>query len=104
MAKPLRSPSVMRNDRLARQNNLCAWCNDTLLGVLSEVDHDHRCCDFPSGKCCLICIRGVVHPECNKTIGRIEVLEREGYHVHLSAHERMYLDSAPYDRSPSEPV
>lgn len=40
------------------------------------VDHDHKCC--PGSKCCGLCRRGITCPNCNRRIGFLEELMREG--------------------------
>lgn len=53
---------------LALQNNKCASCGQPFTNLLpAHIDHDHGCCN--GNRSCGKCVRGLVCPICNRTIG-----------------------------------
>ena len=60
--------------QLEEQNWICPVCKKPLTveaegGDSIAVDHDHSCCN--ERKTCGICIRGILHRECNAGIGKL---------------------------------
>lgn len=51
-----------------KQHGLCR-CG-VPLGIVVHIDHDHACC--PGRYSCGKCVRGVLHPSCNKAIGFVQ--------------------------------
>jgi hypothetical protein len=50
------------------QGRVCAACGKPIRSKPC-IDHNHDCCDGPTS--CGLCIRGILHPDCNRTlIGR----------------------------------
>lgn len=50
------------------QGRVCAACGKPIRNKPC-IDHDHTCCDGPVS--CGRCVRGILHPDCNRTlIGR----------------------------------
>jgi len=92
---------ILREARRYRHlfsQHACGWCLKKLAGQ-GTVDHDHACCDLPSGKCCLRCVRGLVHLRCNQEIAWIEQLRKRGYRVEVSAHQQGYLTTPLFRKS-----
>ena len=56
------------------QLGLCPVCNESVsvdwASPVFTIDHDHRCC--PEGRSCGRCVRGILHPMCNKNLGVLE--------------------------------
>jgi hypothetical protein len=51
----------------ARQGGLCAICQRS--GQKLQVDHDHRHCASKTG--CPMCVRALICPRCNESLGKI---------------------------------
>jgi len=75
-------------DQLLRaQNHACAMCHKPFAeGQLIHVDHDHACCQ-EKNRSCGKCVRGLLCPNCNISLGHIE----RRYTM-----ARAYLDSPPF--------
>lgn len=53
----------------------CTVCGDMPQGKKLYIDHDHSCCNFPANHgmmSCGECVRGIVCPSCNVSIGHYE--------------------------------
>lgn len=65
---------------LAAQGSVCLVCGNPVEIDWSArtfaVDHDHACC--PGKKSCGECVRGVLHIDCNKSLGFLEKFEAAG--------------------------
>jgi Recombination endonuclease VII len=68
-------------EMLIKQGGHCALCPTTQGETKRRmcVDHDHVCC--PGVQCCGKCIRGILCGNCNRKIGFLEELLREGTYV-----------------------
>jgi hypothetical protein len=62
------------------QGGMCPVCHEEVAlewgGRKFAVDHDHACCR--GKKSCGKCVRGVLHIDCNKTLGFLEKFEAAG--------------------------
>jgi hypothetical protein len=57
---------------LEAQNHACAMCHKPFAeGQLIQVDHDHACCP-EKNRSCGKCVRGLLCPGCNISLGHIE--------------------------------
>lgn len=52
------------------QGHVCAACGGEPTDPWWTVDHDHRCCDGPYS--CGLCVRGLVHRQCNSAMGYVK--------------------------------
>ena len=55
---------------LDKQGHACPLCDAPISLEAAHIDHDHRCC--PGQNSCGHCIRGLLCPKCNQTLGFFE--------------------------------
>lgn len=87
-----RHATYLHNSELwFRQSGLCAWCDTALSRSRrgGHVDHNHRCCPYP-GLTCGKCVRGLVHPWCNRRA--IVLADKKYLDGHLSKLKPWQLD------------
>lgn len=70
--------NISREDvirQLEKQDWVCPVCKSLLIleakgGQSIAIDHDHKCCDGRAS--CGLCVRGILHRECNAGIGKLK--------------------------------
>lgn len=81
-----------------RQDGCCPYCTEAL-GARFQLDHHHGPChgSHPaSTRMCRLCIRGMIHRECNEELKWLERAIAGGRAGTLSDHVIQYLAARPF--------
>ena len=79
-ARKYHVPKDWYEKKLDEQGGHCALCPMSVngrLGTRLSIDHDHYCCPNTKG-CCGKCVRGLLCHNCNRMVGVVEMLRRQG--------------------------
>jgi hypothetical protein len=73
------------DEKLEKQQGLCAICRRPPKKNLLHVDHDRKCCS--GAKSCGKCIRDLLCPRCNVGLGMLETTGLATFQKYLEKHE-----------------